>query len=85
MTRTGQLIEHLLETTSWDHRYSYEKVASEIEQRFLANTIMEAVEFLGGKAEVDAKGQLIVYTNVYPAGRPRDEEEGHAPVEHTTE
>ena len=60
-------------------------VASEIEQRFLANTIMEAVEFLGGKAEVDAKGQLIVYTNVYPAGRPRDEEEGHAPVEHTTE
>lgn len=83
MTPTARLIQYILETTSWKHRYSYEKVAGEIEQRFLANTIIEVVEYLGGTTTIDDSGQLIVYTNVYPDGRPEDAETQDDPIKHS--
>jgi hypothetical protein len=68
MTATGRLIEYILETTSWNHRYDYGKVALEIEQRLLANAIVEITKKMEGTTAIDTEGQLVVYTNVYPEG-----------------
>mgnify|MGYP003658751593 FL=1 len=85
MTATGHLIEYILETTSWDHRYDYGKVALEIEQRLLANVIVEIAKKMEGATAIDNSGQLVVYTNVYPEGVRKSTSSANGIYGHTTD